>query len=385
MFSLKSLDYDARLNAFCITAKCSYRWFLEKVTGAEANLEIQRAIIKGSKSYATLREDLKRGCILPPIVLATKNINATALTNLQNPRVSDEKEEGDILAGIKPSLEAVTPDQIYIIDGLQRTNAIKSTLYSLPEELKNAFLDNHLRIELWINIPFGAIAYRMLLLNAGQKPMSMRHQVEILSTKLKDELSDIPGIDIFSSTDGRRRVQPGQYQLSKISQAFQAWLQGNPNLDVRNSVMEQLLSESAIETLSSTIADATPHQESFKELMKWIVSADKLSNRGPADVFGNETFLLGLCAAVGSAERNPRLSERMASGLELLMKELETAVQGSDPLGIEQFETMRAGLDPKKVNIGAGTREMVFRAFQEFFLSGGTKSMAECWMFSGSV
>lgn len=385
MFSVKALDCDARLQAYCITAKCTYRWFLEKITGAEANLEIQRAVIKDQKSYATLREDLKRGCILPPIVLATKNVDIGPLGRRLFRKITEPEEENAVLQQIQLPLQTISPDQVYIIDGLQRTNAIKSTLASLDAgEERDAFLENQLRIELWLNIPFGAIAYRMLLLNAGQKPMSMRHQVEILSVKLKEELSTIHGIDVFTSSDERRRTQPGQYQLSKLAQGFQAWLQGSPNLDIRNSVMEQLLSESAIETLSSTIGSADATQESFRQFMEWFVKADYLSNRQPADVFGNETFILGLCAAVGAAERNPNLNERMKAGLDLLISQLEKN-PGADILGIAQFEELRSGLDAKKVNIGAGTREMVFRAFQEYFLSAGSKSMTNCWIFSGSV
>ena len=65
-----AIDRDDRLRSYCVTAKCSYRDFLWLTAGAERNLEIQRSIIKGTKAYATLRSDLKRGCVLPPIVLA---------------------------------------------------------------------------------------------------------------------------------------------------------------------------------------------------------------------------------------------------------------------------------------------------------------------------
>jgi len=54
---------------------------LNVTTGAEDNLRIQRAIIGGSKAYQTLRSDLKRGCILPPLVLAVSSIDLpTGLT-----------------------------------------------------------------------------------------------------------------------------------------------------------------------------------------------------------------------------------------------------------------------------------------------------------------
>jgi len=61
-----------------------------------------------------------------------------------------------------------------------REQRVKQTLEELDPAEKPKFLEGLLRIEIWINIPFGALAYRMLLLNAGQKPMS-------INTKLNTE------------------------------------------------------------------------------------------------------------------------------------------------------------------------------------------------------
>ena len=65
---LLSLDFDARLQTYCVTARSTYRWFLNATRGAERNLQIQRQIIKGTRAYQTLRADLRRGCVLPPLV-----------------------------------------------------------------------------------------------------------------------------------------------------------------------------------------------------------------------------------------------------------------------------------------------------------------------------
>ena len=255
MFELLTLDYDFRLQSYCALAKCDYNWFLNATGGAERNLAIQREIIKGSKAYQTLRADLKRGCLLPPLVLAVKNLTMPA-DLLQPPAAGLWSDRiGSILAQLKGSLDGVAPRDVYIIDGLQRTNAIKQTLDEVRGTDEEApFLARTARVEIWLNIPFGALAYRMLLLNAGQRPMSIKHQVEILSMKLQEELVAIPRLEILSSIEADRRTRQGQFHLAKLSRAFQAWLQGTPNIDLRNLVMEQLLVESAIETLGSSLA-----------------------------------------------------------------------------------------------------------------------------------
>ena len=370
-----SIDQDDRLHSFCVTAKCSYQNFLELTTGAESNLNIQRAIIKGSKAYATLRADLRRGCILPPIVLAA---NCSLSSPIEGFYASQN------LAQIESDLASLTSEDVYVIDGLQRTNAIRQTLDELTAEELPIFLKRTLRIELWINISFGAIAYRMLLLNAGQRPMSVKHQVEVLSSKLVDDLEGIPHLDIFRIVDTRRRTQPGQFPLGKIAQAFQAWLQGQPNLDLRNTVMEELLADSAIEVLGQAVSasnQVTADGQGFHRIMTWLVALDMAL--GPANVsfLGNETVLLGISAAIGAMDRNATLSSRVWPSLNGL---LEAAQSKSDAVGVHFFDALRQGIDASKVNVGVATREMVFNAFKEFIRGAGETKMEECWQIGAA-
>ena len=51
----------------------------------------------------------------------------------------------------------------------------------------------------------------------------------------------------------------------------------------------------------------------------------------------------------------------------------------SDPFGIVEFERLRKGIDPAKVNVGQATRDMVFRAFKEYFMNDGVEAMSKCW------
>jgi hypothetical protein len=157
MFRVHSVDLDQRLVAFCANVSTSYGWYLGASKGAENNLDIQRKIIPGSKSYATLRQDLKLGCVLPPIVVAA-NV-PTVDARLNNPSLPlTTAEEATIIANLKVVLEAVRPADIYIIDGLQRTNAIRQVASELQGPELDLFLDRGIRLEMWLNIRFSAIA-----------------------------------------------------------------------------------------------------------------------------------------------------------------------------------------------------------------------------------
>lgn len=375
------LALDERINGYCATAVCSYDWYLAATRGAEGNLSIQRSIIKDSKAYQTLRADLKRGCILPPLVLAISGI--VLPEGLTASALSDDKQLSKFTHKLMDELTEPRPESTFIIDGLQRTNALRQTLEDLQEhtDKHTKFLASPLRVEIWLNIPFGAIAYRMLLLNAGQKPMSIKRQVEILSMKLKENLTEIPALEVLLSLNSQRRTHAGQFFLANLSQAFQAWLQGTPSLDVRNTVMEQLLAESAIETLGTSLSGATVHDD-FRSLVEWFVELDAYVWSTDSRFFANETVLLGISAAVGAAQRNDSLRDRVRRSLELLKSEVS---QGRvNALGIGRFNELRQGIDVRKYNVGQFTRDMVYRAFQEFFISDGMKSMEDCWAFGAS-
>lgn len=364
-----SIDKDDRLASYCVTAVCRYSDFLVMTEGAEANLDIQRAIIKGTKAYATLRRDLRLGCVLPPIVVAVNLVLSDAIESIH---------DNHDLGRLTSDFAGITSDGVYIIDGLQRTNAIRQTAAELDGAEQAAFLARWVRVELWLNIAFGAIAYRMLLLNAGQRPMSVKHQVEVLSSKLLDDLDDIPNLDIFRVSDTRRRIRPGQFSLSKLAQAFQAWLQGQPNLDLRNTVMEELLAESAIEVLGQTVNQAgNVHGDGFRRFVDWLVRLDIALQQEHVSFLGSETVLQGVAAAVGSLERSETLGPRVWPAIDGLLASAE-ANQGH-ALALDVYESLRRGIDPSKVNVGVATREMVFNAFKEFIRGAGETPMAECW------
>lgn len=367
-----TLDRDDRLSSYCVTAKCSYRTFLALTAGAEGNLDIQRSIIKGAKAYATLRSDLKRGCVLPPIVLAI---------NIDLGMPTDQVFATANMRALSAQLDTVLPEDVYIIDGLQRTNAIRQTMNELDGVARDQFLDRGLRLELWLNIPFGAIAYRMLLLNAGQRPMSVKHQVEVLSSKLVDDLQTVQNLDIFRVGDTRRRSQPGQFQLAKLAQAFQAWLQGQPNLDLRNTVMEELLAESAIEVLGHSVSDSTvapgTTEDGFNQFVSWIVELDEALGSANLQFLGNETVLLGIAAAVGALERNETLAPRVWPALERLLALARD--DAASALALATYDNLRQGIDASKTNVGVATRDMVFSAFKEFIRGAAETAMDECW------
>ena len=384
-FEVVGIDYDNRIQNFMVSARADYEWYLAKTHGSEENLAIQRDIIRGSKPYKNLRADLNLGCILPTIVLAIREIDESVLGKY-------DKSDGFIRASredldsLQEAISAGTPDHFDIVDGLQRTNALRQTFEEFEDDspARDSFLQRSLRLEIWVNIAFFPLAYRMLLLNAGQRPMSMKHQIDILSGGLAEDLQDLEGIEIFRLKDHKRRVRAGQFHLSTLAQAFQAWMQRSPNVDRTNLVVETMVVDEALESLGIDLSSDDGNQrDGFRQFVEWVVALDQTLGEEYIRFFGNDTVVLGFAAAIGFAHKNETLQDRLPSAMAKLIAEAK-----ADPveaLGVNIFDEVRKTVDTKRSNVGEATRGLVFRAVREYIMQDGTSSMRDCWAQSASM
>lgn len=378
-----AIDYDFRLGCYVVTCRATYGWYIKATAGSEGNLDIQRDIIKGRKTYETLRADLRRGCVLPPVVLSVKLDGAPKELDSE-PETFYPKQSSEILNLIASKIAELPASHIQIIDGLQRTNAIRTVAHDLTNAEQNEFLNRPVRFEAWLNIEFYSLAYRMLLLNAGQKPMSLKHQIEVLADSMRVSLEQIPGLEIKRGIDKGRRSRPGQFQLSVLAGAFQAWIQKQPNVDLRSSVTEQLLADEAIDTLGQGL-DPKHHTEgqNFGEFVHWLVQLDNKLGPEHSAFLNNETVVHAMAAAVASSYAKPELKSRCQEAMKRLLEDIATSGAESG-FGPDLFTQFRTQIDPKKQNVGEATRDLVYRALSEFIISGGTKSMPECWTFAST-
>lgn len=74
-------------------------------------------------------------------------------------------------------------NEIFILDGIQRLN----TLVRVRESSEEKFpYDRSIYANLLICESFDLLLYRMITLNNGQKPMTARHQIEIVASNMYD-------------------------------------------------------------------------------------------------------------------------------------------------------------------------------------------------------
>ncbi|MFN5514769.1 MAG: hypothetical protein ACK5CA_08465 [Cyanobacteriota bacterium] len=194
------------------------------------------------KVYSLLKQDLEKGCIIPPIVLA--------LT-----------DQADCLDGLDDqalfSLMIEKKENIMILDGLQRTY----TIMDIVKEQQNneSFLERQIRFELYVGINRIGILYRMLTLNTAQTPMSLRHQIEILYSNFADSTSS--DIELLKESQERRAYNKNQYNFKDIVDGFNSYIERNELAITRDDILENLQS-------LEKLADENNEDDIFKDFLE---------------------------------------------------------------------------------------------------------------------
>ena len=199
--------HDSRIDADNYSLVMTMGEYYDLVKDCLDDNEYQRKRVRNSSSfYSLLKKDLIKGCIMPPIVLA-----------LCEPLPSD----CDIRSVIK-----TYSSKLKILDGLQRSYTIKEIVKEYTNSLWNDSnpLDNKMRVEIYVGIDKLGILYRMLTLNAGQTPMTARHQIEIIYSDYK-ESCDIPGVHFLTEAEGGSPCDLGEYKFRDVVEGFTSFLQ----------------------------------------------------------------------------------------------------------------------------------------------------------------
>jgi hypothetical protein len=208
---IASTLHDSRISANNFLVEMTIEEYEVLVKGVLHKNEFQRRQVRSSKTvYALLKEDLLKQCIIPPIVLA--------LTNEIEFSLNSDSAFNTFLTQNK--------EHLVILDGLQRTYTIFDLLSDLRSRNDEAslvsVLNSKLRIEIYIGLNRLGILYRMLTLNTGQTPMSLRQQIEMLYL---DYLSKkIDGIELIREAEGVVASKTHQYNFKDIIEGFNAYL-----------------------------------------------------------------------------------------------------------------------------------------------------------------
>lgn len=292
---------DYRINCYNIVVETTYGEYLKFARDIINNNELQRKRVRSSKTiYSLLKEDIKRGCIIPPIVLASTSMYG----------VIDTLSEDEIAEFI-----STNPKDLLILDGLQRTYTILDVEEELNmEQQVSTFHEMKLRIEIYVGINKFGILYRMLTLNTGQTPMSTRHQIEMLYKDLLN--NDIQGVKLVLEKDELSANSQNEINFKDIIEGFNSYLKRDElpidRIDILENIktLEKLSLENSEEdtfkeftntylsVMNSLYTKSNKYEITIEDLKEYDISNNPFAKTA-IKVFNKSQAITGFGAAVG--------------------------------------------------------------------------------------
>lgn len=226
---IKSILEDKKVSAKSVLIELSIRDYLDLAKKIYKKNNFQRRRVRSSKTvYSLLKTDMLQGCVIPPVVLAYTRPAGTLESGLEHALRDDS-------------------DHFVLLDGLQRSLTLMEVEADTAgrTEVQEEFLNRSMRCEIYEGINKIGILYRMLTLNTGQTPMSVRHQIEIMYQDYLD--IQIDGITLLREVDARRARQPNCYNFRDAIEGLNSYLERSESPLDRGDILDNI---SSLESLA---------------------------------------------------------------------------------------------------------------------------------------
>lgn len=202
-----------------------YLELAEKAYNNRGGIQHQREALKtttAKRIRSRLVEDLRRGAVIPPLVIGVvaSEDDWLGLENLT------EAEQ------VKVLLKKYAQD-LSIIDGMQRTTALKEALAS-DENVAS----HQIRVEAWIAKGTESLIYRMLVLNTGQVPWNLKQQLEVVYAPLVKTIGQkVRFTRLLTGSD--RRWQGGEFKTDSLIESYIAFGLRRTEIDTQESLADE--------------------------------------------------------------------------------------------------------------------------------------------------
>lgn len=358
-----------------------YLTMVEAVYRETGGIGGQRAPLK-TKTGINIRkrmvEDIKKGALLPPIVLG-------AVVGDDTFEAASKVESNEAFVQLVRSIDK---SRLSIIDGMQRTTALDSAMRD------SNIGGTNIRVDLWLAKRLDSLVYRMLVLNSGQVPWDIKRQLETIYKQVLLEIEKgATEISVFDIDDKERRSGAGQYRSTRIVELFLAFTSRKPHIELKEKVAEDFARMDATE--------ATANQDTlpvFIDTMKLLarldqalamtacpeeLATDSTRFKEGRDIFTSAPASIGFAAAaaqylLGKPGYVFTFSD-MRSKLESLTSAVEIVIAKISSEFVD-YATLNEKISARSGRIGEYEREFFFRAFEVMFNDAAQlQSLTPCW------
>lgn len=320
-FDVHYAAHDDVIRSSVAIGQADYEYALENLFPLIGRFDEQRKK-QNAKFYQRLKDDIVAGCVMPPLTLAF---------------VSKEMAKTKDIAKLKNYISNNIAKG-YILDGMQRLN----TLQAASRE-KGFDKNRPIYLTVIFAEKYDFLLYRMITLNNGQKPMTPRHQIEILTQNLLD-FTNLKNITIQTEKDTEKGLIHGSFKLGDVAAAYTAYLTDNPNNE-NNKIIDDKMNEILVGRVMGS--DLISAKAEFSQILELV---DEFSlNKEARRWLKLQNNLIGFTL-----------------GAKTSYAEIATLDEDDFAAQVEKFESAFDVINPSKVNVGRYRRELTQEFFQKF-------------------
>jgi hypothetical protein len=183
-------------------------------------------------------------------------------------------------------------ENAFILDGLQR-------MRTLQRAANNKEYSIDMNRPVFVNIllcdSMDKLLYRMITLNNGQKPMTARHQIEIIASNVYDFSN--AQITIQTEKHKAKKPIPGAFKQADFIKAYLAFLSKSINIDNAKIIEEKMDELIADKILDTNIKDQAVE---FTQVID-LIDRFTIKNNYLRKWFQNVNNLIGFSSAVATS------------------------------------------------------------------------------------
>lgn len=246
------------------------------------------------------------------------------------------------------------------------------------ESLESCFAENFQWFEIWTGLTPEQEVKKMLLLNAGHKPVNIKHQLELLFLNLLPIMAEVKNHKItiqrekeVSATSFSKMRNVGDYQFSQLIAALVSYVNRAPvttnTVFVESMQNDQGKLETFVEMFSFRFLE-----DFMQSLYLLDDAASKAFGGDGVQWMGREVSLAAMFAAMGSTADSPDEIRNIAK---LLAENFNLA-------NLAEYEQARNSVDLAKVNVGNINRLSIFKGFESLIRSNYTRKIDWALVFA---
>lgn len=393
------LDVKSEGGAQCRLIRASLDEYLSSLPDDYASYDIQRAIVSNSYLDKLVLTVINNRHI-PSITLIVDNENGLAGGRVDSYKILDGLQRTHRLRIINETrkffLAEIAPISRELSDFQLKRNyrdqliSIGSSGFILmelrkffessgKEALERCFSENYQWFEVWTGLGPAEQVQKMLLLNAGHKPVNIRHQLELLFNNIYTTISEVKAghvrisreKQVTSSSHSKQR-KVGDFHFSHVISALISFVEKKP-ITAGSDFIESIQSDKEKYNDLVDFFSFDFLQNFVNSLYRIDVAAAECFGDAGVQWMGRDTSLSAMFAALGA---------HAESDLDLVGS-CELLVANFNKCNLVEYEQARKILDLAKVNIGAVSKRIIFRSFISFVESSCSDPISWYSAFEG--